>query len=430
MDHRRRILRGTTERARGENVDLTYPPAAEAYRRHVRQFLEDHLPDQWAGTGALSEDERTTFQRRWRRTLVDSGLLGLTWPREYGGGGLSLLEQSILTEEFVRVGVSPLPDPNDSFGINLLGPTLLHWGTPQQKDFFLPRTITGEIRWAQGYSEPDGGSDLFNLRTKAAVVGDELVINGQKTWQSAGLTANWLFCLVRTDPAAERSRGLSFVLVPIDQPGIEIRGIRNMAGATELAEVFFTDAVTSVDNVVGGLNNGAKVALTLLGFERGAGGVASALGFGIELDRLVELARHRGRHRDRDIRLRIARCHAQTHVLSCVALRALSAGLQDDPPGPESSLVKTLTAEYHQTVTELAMDILGMEALAPTGPAAIDWLKPQPLGLDSTSSAAWVEDYLNARARTIYGGSSEIQRNTIGEQILGLPREPRPAVSR
>jgi alkylation response protein AidB-like acyl-CoA dehydrogenase len=411
-------------------MDLSYPPEAEAFRGRVRQFLSAQLPARWAGLGAIPEQERAAFAETWRKTLLDNGLLGVTVPVEYGGAGLTLLEQSVLTEEFVRVGVPPLPHENDNFGFNLLVPTLTKWGTPEQKAYFLPRTLTGDIRWAQGYSEPDAGSDLFNLRTRAVVEGETLVINGQKIWQSAGLTANWIFTLVRTDPNADRSRGLSFVLVALDQPGVQVRGIRDLTGGTELSEVFFTDAVTLRDNVVGGENNGAKVALTLLGFERGAGAVGNALAFGIELRRLVELARANGRDADRDIRLRIARCQVQVHLLRCLALRALSAGLGDEAPGPESSLTKTMTAEYHQTVTELAMDILGTQALSPTGPSGAEWLRAQPLGLDATSSRAWASDYLNARARTIYGGSSEIQRNTIAEQILGLPREPRPAGAR
>jgi alkylation response protein AidB-like acyl-CoA dehydrogenase len=411
-------------------MDLTYPPQAQAFRERVKGFLARELPADWSGEGALTPQARADFEHKWRAALLAESLLGVALPKEFGGGDLTVLEQSILAEEFVRAGVPMLPHPNDNFGLNLLAPTLMQWGTDAQKAFFLPKTLSGEIRWAQGYSEPDGGSDLFNLRTRATVDGDNLVINGQKVWQSAGLTANWLFTMVRTDPAAERSHGLSFVLVPLEQPGVEVRGIRDLTGSTELAEVFFTDAVTALDNVVGGLSNGAKVALTLLGFERGAGGLANALAFEIELQRLVQLAQDRGRDTDRDIRLRVARCRVRVHLLRCVALGALSAALNDEPAGAASSVVKTMTAEYHQLVTELAVELLGMQALSPSGPAASEWLKPQFAGFPATSSNAWVSDYLNARARTIYGGSSEIQRDTIAERILGMPREPRPAKAR
>lgn len=407
-------------------MDLTYPAETEAFRVRVKEFLAEHLPAGWAGMGALAEGEREGFAKRWRQTLLENGLLGVTVPCEYGGGGLSHLEQAVLTEEFVRAGVPVLPLRNDNFGFNLLVPTLLQFGTEAQKNYFLPRTLSGEIRWAQGYSEPDAGSDLFNVRTRGDIDGVNMVINGQKVWQTAGLTANWLFTVVRTDPDATRSRGLSFVLVPLEQPGIERRGIRDMTGNTELSEVFFTEAVTPVCNVVGGLNNGMVVTLALLGFERGIGGLANAEAFAIELRRLIELARAHGRCQDAEVRLRIAGCYTRIHTLRCVGLRALSLLPRGEPPGPESSLTKVLTAEYHQESTELAMDILGCAGLVRSGPGALEMLKAQPLGLDATSSAAWIDDFLNARARTIYGGSSEIQRNTIGEQILGLPREPRP----
>lgn len=410
-------------------MDLAYPEDTESFRTSVCEFLARALPADWAGLGALDTAEQEAFRQQWRKTLVDNRMIGTTWPQEYGGAGLTLVEHSILLEEFVRAGAPALPLPNDSFGLNLLGATLLHWGTEEQKRHFLPRTISGEIRWAQGYSEPDAGSDLFNVRTRGLVNGDKLILNGQKAWQTAGISSNWLFCLIRTDPDASPSRGLSFVLVPCDQPGVEIRGVRTMAGTTEFSEVFFTDAETSLDNVVGGLGNGAKVALTLLGYERGAGGVASALAFEIELQRLVELAKFHGLDQDANIRRRLAKCRAQVHGLHCVALRALTQSMSGAAPGPESSVVKTVTAEYHQTVTELAMAILGPSALTPAGPDSLEALQPQPLGLDATSSRAWIDDYLNARAGTIYGGSSQIQRNTIGERILGLPREPRPSSS-
>jgi alkylation response protein AidB-like acyl-CoA dehydrogenase len=406
-------------------VDLRDTAAHEAYRRRVRSILAMALPSDWRGVGALDADQRAAFLTAWRDTLHRSGLLVPGWPTEYGGGGRGLIEQSIVAEELARVGAPQTPFPNDAAGFVLLGPTVLHWGTEAQKAYFLERTISAEIRWAQGYSEPDAGSDLFNVRTRADLDGDDWVISGQKTWQTAGLTANWIFVLVRTDPAAERSRGLSFLLIPMDQPGVEARGIKNMAGETEFAEVFFSDARTAADNVVGGVNNGAKVALTLLGFERGAGGVAAALAAKIELERLIELARAKGKHRDQLTRQRIAACRTSVHVMRCLALRNLTVGASGRPPGPESSITKLLASEYRKRVTELAVDVLGMDAVAPTGTPAIAPLGPQPLGLNALSSAAWTTDFLHARPGTVYGGSSEIQRNTIGEQVLGLPREPR-----
>jgi alkylation response protein AidB-like acyl-CoA dehydrogenase len=406
-------------------MDLTYPAEIDQYRSSVKQFLSDHLPSGWQGIGALGPAEREQFLRGWRDTLLEHRLLAPGWPAEYGGAGLSVLEQSVVAEEFVRAGVPQMPHPNDAYGFGLLGQTLMHWGTPEQKDHFLSRTVNGDIHWAQGYSEPNAGSDLFNLRTRAQLDGDEWVVNGQKIWQSAGVTANWIFALVRTDPDAVRSKGISFMLIPLEQPGVEVRGIRNMAGEVEFAEVFFDNARTAAGNVVGGVNNGAKVALTLLGFERGAGGVAASVSMFIELERLIELARAKGKDQDPSVRQAIATCWTKVHVLRCLGMRAVTAGATGRPPGPESSIIKLFSSEYHKAVTELAVAVLGTGALAPDGPAAVNALGAQPRGLDPASSAAWVADFLHARPGTVYGGSSEIQRNTIGEQVLSLPREPR-----
>jgi alkylation response protein AidB-like acyl-CoA dehydrogenase len=389
--------------------------------------LSRFLPDDWAGLGAVPRPQRAALLSAWRDTLLADGLLAVGWPTEYGGRGRSVVEESILAEECTRAGIPAHPHPNDAFGFGLLGPTLLQWGTDAQKAYFLPRTLSGEISWAQGYSEPDAGSDLFSLRTRAQQCDGRWVINGQKIWQTAGLTANWIFALVRTDPDMPRSQGISFLLVPLQQQGVEVRGIKNIAGEMEFAEVFFHDAHTDLTNVIGGVNNGAKVALTLLGYERGVGGVSAALGMQLELDRLVELAKAHGLAGDSHARQRIARCHEIVYALRCIGARTLDELARTGTLGPESSITKLMTAEYRQTVTELALDILGADLLAPAGAEAISSLGAQPLGLDPLSGAAWLADFLHARPGTVYGGSSEIQRNTIAEQILGLPREPRGA---
>lgn len=409
-------------------MDLRYDERAEAHRRALRELIATTLPDGWGGLGRLDDAERAAFLPRWRQTLREHRLLVPGWPREYGGGGLGIVEQSITAEELVRAGLPQAPLPNDACGFTLLGPTLQHWGTPEQKAEFLPGTVDGVIRWAQGYSEPEAGSDLFNVRTQARLESGTWVVNGQKTWQTAGTTANWIFVLARTDPDAARGKGLSFLLVPVDQPGVQVRGIRNMAGEVEFAEFFFTDARTPAAHIVGAPGEGAKVALTLLGYERAAGGVAAALGAKIELERMVRLARSRGRHPDRLVRQRLAECRTSVQVLHCLALRTLTAAASGRPPGPESSVTKLVMSEYRKRVTEAALDLLGTEALAPGGAPSIAPLGPQPLGLDAESGAAWVADFLHARPGTVYGGSSEIQRNTIGEQVLGLPREPRATI--
>ena len=406
-------------------MDLTHDEDAERFRKRVQTLLDEHLPPDWQGVGALAEAGREQFLTTWREVLREGGFLAPAVPAEYGGGGLTVIEEAILCEEFALRGVSGTPHPNDKFGFNLLLPTLLHWGTEEQKAKYVTPTITGEIKWAQGYSEPEAGSDLFSLRTRAVLDGDEWIINGQKTWQTAGPTANWIFALVRTDPDAERSKGISFVVIPIDQPGVEVRGIKNMAGQVEFAEVFFTDARTHASNVIGGVNNGAKVALTLLGFERGAGGIAAAATGRIELERLVELAKAKGMNTDPHVRQRIVRCISTVQVIKCIALKVLTSSAAGAPPGPESSIIKLLISEYRKVVTELAVDILGRDALALEGADVVEPLGAQPRGLDPVSSRAWIKDFLHARPGTVYGGSSEIQRTTIAEQVLGLPREPR-----
>ena len=406
-------------------MNLDDSPETAEFRAQVRQFLERELPEGWAGVGALSPQERADFRVSWRAALLREGLIAPGWPVEYGGGGLGPEGQSVVAEELVRAGAPSRPHPNDLFGLDLIGPTLIDWGTPEQKERFIPGTISGEIRWAQGYSEPEAGSDLFNLRTRAVRDGDEWVINGQKVWQSAGLSANWLFVVVRTDPEAERSKGLSFVLVPVDQPGVEVRGIKNMAGEVDFTEVFFTDARTSVSNTVGAVGDGARVALTLLGYERGAGGVAVALAFKIQADRLVEMAKARGALEDRATRERIVEAYERIAVLRALALETVSQSAKGRAPGAESSIFKLLVSTHHQKILEVAIDILGPEILDVPGGEPVDPLEPQPLGTDPEDRWLWTSDYLHSRAGTIYGGSQEIQRNTIGERVLGLPREPR-----
>ena len=406
-------------------MDLTYPSKAEDFRKDLRAFLDDHLPEGWQGIGALTAEESTSFLTVWRWLLVENSLLAPHWPEKHGGRGLSVLEQSILIEEFVRRGLPHLPAPNDPFGINLLGPTLLAWGSPEQQDFFLPRTLSGEIRWAQGYSEPDAGSDLFSLRTQAVRTDEGWRINGQKIWQTAGVTANWIFALVRTDPELPRGRGISFLLIPLDQKGVEVRGITNMAGQEEFSEVFFTDAIARHDHLVGSVNQGARVALTLLGFERGASGVAKALQNRLELDRLWTIAQSRGRDNDPRIRQRVAQCLADVHAQRSLATKVMAMAAGGNELGALTSAAKLIASTYRQNVTELAMDLVAGDVNDLKGVQAREMLEPQPRGFDADSSAAWLSDFLNARATSIYGGSSEIQRNTIAEHILGLPREKR-----
>lgn len=407
-------------------MDLTYSPAAEQYRAELRAFLAEQLPDGWAGLGALDHAEAERFLRDWRQALYESRRLAAHWPAAYGGGGRTPEETAVHVEELGRHGLPFRPFSTDAFGIELLGNTLLHWGSEEQKRHFLPRVLSGEDRWCQGYSEPEAGSDLASLRTRAQLRDGEWVLNGQKIWVTSAHEANWIFVLARTDREAPPHRGISLLLVPLAQEGIEVRPIPMLHGVPEFNEVFFSDARAPEANVVGGVNNGWTVALTLLGFERGALATHAAVSSRVELDRLTALAKERGRDRDPLIRQRLAWCHSKVEIQRYLALRAVTAMADGGKPGPDSSISKLYGAEYDQAVTELALDVLGMDATAPTGAPGHHPLKAQPLGTPN-SSRAWADTFLGVRAGTIYGGASQIQRNIIGESVLGLPREPRVA---
>ncbi|HKA03568.1 MAG TPA: acyl-CoA dehydrogenase family protein [Acidimicrobiales bacterium] len=402
----------------------TYSAEAEAFREKVQAFLAEHLPADWRGIGQLDRDGVVRFTTEWRHTLYENGMLALGWPKEYGGGGLTPLEQVIVAEEFTKAGV-PSGGPNDVFGIQMLGNTLLQWGTEEQKRRYLPRILSNEDVWCQGYSEPNAGSDLGNVGTRAVLDGDQWVINGQKIWTSAGHLADHIFVLARTDPEAPKHKGISFLLVPMKQPGIEVRPIKMMSGDSEFNEVFFTDATTPKDEVVGGVNNGWAVAMTLLGYERGEAAATTPIRFQGEFDRLLALAREHDRTDDPEIRERLAWCYSKVQIMRYLGMRTLTQFLAGHHPGPDGGIFKLYWSEYHKIVTELAVDILGPEALVPTGRRPSSAFQSDDAGAPNSSNS-WVTTFLTARAGTIYAGTSQIQRNIIGEMILGLPKEPKP----
>lgn len=401
----------------------TYGPEAQEYREKIRAFLAEHLPADWEGIGALGADEAQAFAAQWRDTLRDNRLLAASWPTEYGGAGLTALESVILAEEFQRAGV-PTGGSNDVFGIQMVGNTIIEWGTEEQKRHFLPRIISGEDVWCQGYSEPNAGSDLGNLGCRATLDGDEWVIDGQKIWTSGGHLANWIFVLTRTDPDAPKHRGITFLLCPMDQPGVEVRPIRMLSGESEFNEVFFTDARTARDNVVGEVNGGWAVAMTLLGFERGEAAATTPVAFRGEFDRLVALARERGRLDDPLIRQRLAWCHSKVEIMRFLGMRTLTRFLAGSRPGADASIFKLYWSEYHKKVTELAVDILGPDALHLVGKLPTSAFSTDSPGAPN-DSGSWLGTFLNARAGTIYAGTSQVQRNIVGEMVLGLPKEPR-----
>ena len=408
---------------------MTYSAEAEVFRTEVRKILAEELPADWQGIGAIgTEGETEDFVARWRAALHRRGLLGITWPVEYGGRGLSQLHQVVLVEELTRAGLPFGRQPLEATGLKMLGNTLLRWGTDAQKARYLPGLLSGEIRFCQGFSEPSAGSDLASVRTRARLMdgdgeaGGEWVINGQKIWTSGATRCTHIFTLVRTDPDAPKHRGLSFLLVPLAQPGVEVRPIRHMAGGREFCEVFFTDAKTGADEIVGQVNGGWAVSKTLLVYERGEEAATNPVLFRAEFERLAELARRTGAIKDPVLRQRLGAAFARVEVMRFIGYRILTDVLDGKEMSAAASVSKLYWSEYHRQATQLALDIEGLAGLIPAGKGPSRSSRADDPGSDPASSNAWWQVSLNARAGTIYAGTSEVQRNIIAEQVLGLPR--------
>ncbi len=387
------------------DVELTDDP--ERFRRDARDWLAHHVVGEFAqlrGRGGPG-DEDVGFDVRveWERVLGAAGWVGLGWPVEHGGRGATVGQQVVWAEEYAR---AEAPARVNHMGENLLGPTLIEYGTPEQCARFLPRILDGSERWCQGYSEPDAGSDLANVATRARLDGAEWVVDGQKVWTSLAHVSHWCFVLARTEPGSRRHAGLSFLLVPMDQPGVEVRPIVQLTGGGEFNETFFTAARTSADMVVGRAGDGWRVAMGLLGFERGISTLAQQVGFEREVDALVALAHERGRLADPVVRQRVVRAWTGLRLMKWNALRSMGSGV----PGPEASISKLFWGTWHRDLGELLMDVLGADATVAEG-HPYELTLPQKL-------------FLFTRADTIYGGSNEIQRNVLGERVLGLPKEP------
>jgi hypothetical protein len=405
-------------------VDIDYPSDVEAFCAEVRGVIAANTPLGWRGLGSIdSRDEADEFVARWRAVLFAHRLLGITWPKRYGGRALSKLHQVALTEELARAGL-PAGGHNDYFSVKMIGNTILRWGTDEQKDHFLPRALSGEHRWCQGYSEPEAGSDLASLRTTARREGEGWVLSGQKTWTTQAHRANWIFVLARTDPASHRAAGLTLLLVPMEQERVVVRPIRSATGEHEFNEVFLDGAETAAGNVVGAVGEGWTVAQTLLGFERGDEAATNPILFRAEYDRLVDLAAESGVLDDTMVADGLARLRVEVEVMRFLGYRILTRYLDGEPPGPESSVSKLYWSEYHQRAATFALDLLGPRALVLDGRAPL-----RPVRTDDpdapNSTASWVGAYLNSRAGTIYAGTSEVQRNILAERVLGLPREGR-----
>jgi alkylation response protein AidB-like acyl-CoA dehydrogenase len=411
-------------------MDLSYPPEAEEFRKEIRAWLEENLPEGWFGEGfEMSSDERQRFSDEWVKKLQAGGWICATWPKEYGGKGLSLMEGVVLAEEFAR---AKAPMRADFFGDTLVGPTILQWGTEEQKREYLPKILNGAMRWCQGFSEPNSGSDLASLKTSAVLDGDEWVITGQKVWTTQAQNADYCFLLARTDPEAAKHKGISYLLVPMRQSGIEVRPITQPDGTAEFNEVFFDGARCPKDNVVGGVNNGWVVANTTLGFERGQSATTGYRRFQDELDMLVAEARANGALEDPSIRQRFARYHTKIQILRFNGLRSLTAAVHDrKEPGVAAlgATNKMFWSEMHKEAMELALDVFGASSmLVDTGPTSGSWPGAQrEKRRPSYPVSPMVSAFFFSRSETIWGGTSQIQRNIVGERVLGLPKEPKPA---
>jgi alkylation response protein AidB-like acyl-CoA dehydrogenase len=411
-------------------MELTYTPEAEQFRKEIRTWLEENLPEGWFDEGfEMSRDERQRFNEEWPSKLYRGGWICASWPAEYGGKGLDILQNVVLAEEFARAGA---PMRADFFGDTLVGPTILQWGTEAQKKEFLPKILSGETSWCQGFSEPDSGSDLASLKTSAVLDGDEWVINGQKVWTTQAQFADYVFLLARTDPAAPKHAGISYLLVPMRQAGVEVRGITQPDGTAEFNEVFFSNARCPKDNVVGGVNNGWAVANTTLAHERGMSATTGYRRFQDEFDVMVAEARESGRIGDPLLRQRLARYYSKIQILRINGLRSLSTTLADkkDPSIVALGVTnKMFWSEMHRDAMELCLDIFGADSmLADAGPPSGSWPGVQRhAGRDSYPVSPMVSSFFFSRSETIWGGAAEIQRNIVGERFLGLPKDPKPA---
>lgn len=410
-------------------MDLTYPTDAEEFRSEIRTWLETNLPPGWLEPGfEMSDEERREFNAQWPAKLFSGGWICATWPTEYGGKGLTTMQGVVLAEEFARARA---PMRGDFFGDTLVGPTLLQWGTEEQKREFLPGILKGETRWCQGFSEPNSGSDLASLKTTAVLDGDEWVINGQKVWTTQGHHADYCFLLTRTDQTAAKHAGISYLLVPMRQDGVEVRGITQPDGTAEFCEVFFTDARCPADNVVGGVNNGWKVANSTLAFERGQSATTGYRRFEEEYRLLVEAARANGAINDPLIRQRLMQYFTKIQILRVNGLRNLSSALSGSKDMGTIALGATnkmFWSEMHQRAMELALDIFGAEAmLVDSGPEGGSWPGAmRERRREGYPVSGMMSAFFFSRSETIWGGTSQIQRNIVGERVLGLPKEPKP----
>lgn len=381
-------------------MDIRFSPEEQHFRAECRDWLHDNVSGERRPMDAAAAID---FDKAWQRRLFDAGWAGINWPKEYGGRGLSIVQQVIWLEEYARAH-APWIGAN-FVGINHGGPTLILNASEAQKAYHLPRILRGEAIWCQGFSEPGAGSDLAGIRTHARIEGDELVVNGTKIWTSFAHVADWQELVVRTEEGSQRHKGLSWVICPMHAPGIEVRPIRKMSGQVEFAQVFYDDARVPLDNVVGGLGNGWKVAMSTLSFERGTGFIADQVKQSQEVEELLERARSTGAIKDERIAEQLIQLRAEVAALRAMTYRNISEVVRTGQPGPEASVIRLFTSELGQRLERMALLLTGEEVL--------DFR----YGDDDL-----VADYLRGFAATIAGGTAQIQRDIIAERLLGLPK--------
>src|ERR1051325_6671680 len=377
-------------------MDLTLSPSEQEFRDEVRTWLEENHPGPEPEAGL---DEIMAFRREWQLKLHEAGWAGISWPKEFGGRGATLIEQAIFSEEMVRANA---PSPANVLGLVMGGPVVIAHGSEEQKKRYLEPILSGEEIWCQGFSEPEAGSDLAALKTKAVKDGDDWLVTGQKVWTTLAHEAKWCMLVARTDPDAPKHKGLTYFLMDMEQDGVQVRPLTQITGESEFNEIFMEEAYVPDENVVGEPGQGWNVAITTLMNERAGLAFGSAVAVKLALGDLMELIRERGLDDDPVIRQRVGQLVIEAETLRLNAYRGLTSPMKHGVPGPEGSLPKWQWSDINQALTELAMDVRGPEA------PVVD--------------EKWTYRFLRARANSIEGGTTEILKNIIAERVLGLPR--------
>ena len=395
-------------------MDLNYSAEDGAFREKTRRWLEANVP---------TEDLKTLAERKaWHRKLYEAGYVGMLWPTEYGGWGATAMQQAIVQDEMARIQAPPAIN---GLGIGFIGPTIIVHGTTAQKQRYLKKMLTAEEIWCQLYSEPNAGSDLAGLKTRAEDAGDHFVVNGQKIWTSSGPIADWGILLARSDPKVAKHKGISCFLLNMRQPGVEVRPLKQLTGHSLFSEVFMTNARAEKSDLIGNLSEGWAIAQTTLGYERGGNSLGRVTRYAIAFNQLVKATKRLKRNgrpliEDAAVRSKMGKLYAELEVQRYAGLRVLSALNKGDSPGAASSITKLSYTEFEKRYFETALEILG-----PWGQVMTAREEFEEVDTASGEPGTWATAFLWARAGTIYSGSSEIQKNIIGERVLGLPKEVR-----